>query len=236
MGKIFLQIKWPNTVMQTIASIYVRTPIGRVTAFNANSKLPVHLKRLLQAVDGKTTSNLLTQQLKEQGDVTLWLSQLETSGLIEDKRTLDRMSNHEQNSDQIWGQSRPSQPPSNVHFMRPAQSSHYSASANAYSPPQSSSWQVTAAAGLGDEIPTQSLESIMADLTQQVVDVMATFVLTYLPEKALEVLKDLESLRSLGQLRATLPSYETMVNCAGTIGRQHMNDLQMLIDQQFSPT
>jgi hypothetical protein len=210
--------------MQTIASIYVRTPIGRVTAFNTSSKLPAHLKKLLQAVDGKSTSTFLTQQWREQGDIPAWLGQLETSGLIEDKQALDRASHHGQNSDQIWGSSRPAGQLGNVRFMKQAQ------------PSQNLSWQETAAAGLGDEIPAQSLESIMADVTQQVVDVMATFVLTYLPEKAYELLKDLEALRSFGQLRATLPSYETIVNRTGPVGRQHMHDLQMLIHQRFSPT
>lgn len=225
--------------MQTIASIYVRTPIGRVTAFNTHSKLPGHLKNLLLAVDGKTASTLLSQQFRQQGDIAMWLGQLETSGLIEDKQALERASPSQQNSDQIWGSSRSPQlpdAPSNVRFMKREQSSHYNANTFASAPLQNSSWQETAAAGLGDDLPAQSLESIMADLTQQVVDVMATFVLTYLPEKAYEVLKDLEALRSFGQLKATLPSYETIANCAGPVGRQHMHDLQRLINQQFSPT
>lgn len=222
--------------MQTIASIYVRTLIGRAAAFNTSSKLPVHLKKLLQAVDGKSTSAFLTQQWKGQGDIALWLGQLETSGLIEDKQVPDRATHQGHNSDQIWGSSRPPEPPSNVRFIKRAQPGPDPASAFANAQLQNSSWQETAAAGLGDDLPAQSLESIMADLTQQVVDVMATFVLTYLPEKAYEVLKDLEALRSFGQLRATLPSYETIVNCTGPVGRQHMHDLQRLINQQFSPT
>jgi hypothetical protein len=222
--------------MQTIASIYIRTLRGRATAFNTNSKLPLHLKKLLQSVDGKTASTFLTQQGSGQGDIATWLGQLETSGLIEDKQALDRASHHVQNSDQIWGATRSPEFLNNVHFLKPEQTDHRPASDFAFAPQQNSSWQITTAGGLGDDAPTQSLESIMADMTQQVVDVMATFVLTYLPEKAFEVLKDLESLRSLGQLKATLPSYEMLVNCAGVAGRQHMNDLKMLISQQFSPT
>lgn len=222
--------------MQTIASIYVRTPRGRVTAFNTESKLPSHLKKLLQAVDGRTTSTRLTEQWRAHGDVTGWLGQLETSGLIEDKQTLGRAAGHGQNSDQIWGISRASAPAGNVHFMPSAQPSYYTPTVSAYTPQHNSSWQVTAAGGLDDGVPVQSLEAIMADMTQQVVDVMATFVLTYLPEKAFEVLKDLEALRSIGQLKATLPSYEMMVRRVGQVGRQHIEDVQMLIHQQFSST
>jgi hypothetical protein len=219
--------------MQTIASIYVRTPQGRVSAFNTSGKLPAHLKKLLQAVDGKTTSTRLTEQWRAQGDIAGWLGQLEGYGLIEDKQTMGRVPSHGQDSDQIWGLARPSVAPSNVHFMPQAQPSHYPP--GVYAPVQNSSWQVTAAGGLEADTAPRSLESIMADLTQEVVDVMATFVLTYLPEKAFEVLKELEALRSIGQLRATLPSYEMMVRCVGMAGRQHMDDLQMLINQQFSP-
>jgi hypothetical protein len=222
------------SVMQTIASIYVRTPQGRVTAFSTDSKLPVHLRNLLRAVDGKTVSALLTQQWRAQGDIAGWLSQLESAGLIEDKQASGRASHHGQDSDQIWGVSASLQPASNVHFMRNAQTGHNPANAGAFAMLHNPSWQATSAGGLENDAPVQSLESIMADLTQQVVDVMATFVLTYLPEKAFEVLKDLEALRSLGQLRATLPTYEMMVNSAGQAGRQHMYELQRLINQQFA--
>jgi hypothetical protein len=194
--------------MQTIASTYIRTPQGRVTAFNTASQLPAHLKMLLQAVDGRTASSLLAARLASLGNVVQWLGQLETAGLIEDKHAMGRSAAFEQDSDEIWGRSR-----------APA--------------PRPDSWQATAAAGLEDGMPQRSMETILAELTQQIADEMATFVLTYLPNQAYNLLRELETLRSPAQLKATLPSYEVLVRSAGLAGRQHIAELQQLIARQF---
>lgn len=218
--------------MQTIASIYIRTPQGRATAFNPLSKLAQPLKTLLQAVDGKTASSVLAAHLSGLGNVTQWLGELETAGLIEDKTTLGRSASFGQDADEIWGAVRGGQAKPVLHIVAGGQTNP-SSMQRLLATPVADAWQPTAAAGLEGDAPSRSLETILADLTQQVVDVMATFVLTYLPDKAFEVLTELETLRSPAQLKATLPIYESLARSAGQAGRQHIAELQQLIEKQF---
>ncbi len=220
--------------MQTIASTYVRTPQGRAAAFGPATKLPQQLKTLLQAVDGKTASSLLSTQLAALGNTTLLLSQLETAGLIEDKTRMERNTPFMQGADEVWGSQRNAHAKHALHIV--ASPSAASASMQrllATTLPPADAWQPTAAAGLEDSTPSRSLETILGDLTQQIVDVMATFVLTYLPDQAFHVLTELETLRSPAQLKATLPGYESLAHHAGQAGRQHIAELRQLIDRQF---
>ncbi len=214
--------------MQTIASTYIRTSQGRVTAFSTVTTLSPQFKMLLQAVDGKTSSSMLASQFSSMGNVVQWLGQLEAAGLIEDRGALGRTAAFEQNSDDIWGHSRaPALRPA-LHVVTAARAP--SANALSLQPP---AWQPTAAAGLEGDVPPRSMENLLAELTQQIADEMATFVLTYLPTQAYLLLRELETLRTPAQLKATLPSYEAMVGSAGQAGRQHMADLQHRIARQF---
>jgi hypothetical protein len=220
--------------MQTIASTYIRTSQGRVTAFSPLTKLPPPLKTLLQAVDGKTPSSVLSAQYAAMGNVTQWLGQLETAGLIEDKSSLGRSPSFGQDADEIWGSMGGARPKPTLHIVANPHTSNAPMQRLLATPvSHSNAWQATAAAGLEDDFPARSLETILGDLTQQVVDVMATFVLTYLPDRAFEVLTELETLRSPAQLKATLPGYEGLACSAGQIGRQHIADLRQLIEKQF---
>jgi hypothetical protein len=220
--------------MQTIASIYVRTPQGRVTAFSPTTRLPEQLKSLLQAVDGQTASSAIAVQFSSLGNVTRMLHELETAGLITDKDTTTRALPFEQDADEIWGLPRNTPPRPALHIVPSAYSPNPSVHSLLTTPvPQSSAWQQTTAGGLEDGLPVRSLETILADLTQQVADFMATFVLTHLPSQAFAVLRELETLRSPAQLKATLPSYEALVLTVGQVGRQHASDLRRLIEKQF---
>jgi hypothetical protein len=220
--------------MQTIASTYVRTPQGRAAAFGPATKLPQQLKTLLQAVDGKTASSVLSAQFAALGNTTQLLSQLEIAGLIEDKTKMERNTPFRQGADEIWGAPRGSHAKPALHIVANSGAASASMQRLLATPlPHADAWQPTAAAGLDDSTPARSLETILVDLTQQVVDVMATFVLTYLPDQAFHVLTELETLRSPAQLKATLPSYESLARSAGQAGRQHIAELQQLMERQF---
>ncbi len=237
--------------MQTISSMYTRTAQGRYTAFNATNSLPTALKTLLQAVDGKTVSSVLAHQLANLGSVPELLVQLENAGLIEDKNTTERSSGFDQHADSSgycasglldlndgqWGfTGRPSYQAHTglapLHLVAPAPLGHPSQGAGAAAYGKPSHWAATAAGGL-DELPALSLESLLANQIQNIADTMATFVLTHLPSQAYSMLKELESLRSPSQLMATLPSYALMARTAGIAGRQHVVELNRLIDEQF---
>jgi hypothetical protein len=71
--------------MSNLANLYIRTPLGRVTAFNPGAKLPAPAKALLKAVDGKTTTGILLAAYTDLGDVASLLAILQSSGLIVDR-------------------------------------------------------------------------------------------------------------------------------------------------------
>jgi hypothetical protein len=71
--------------MSNLANLYMRTPLGRVTAFNPGAKLPAPAKALLKAVDGKTTTGILVAAYSELGDVASLLAILQKDGLIADR-------------------------------------------------------------------------------------------------------------------------------------------------------
>lgn len=71
--------------MSPLANLYIRTPLGRVTAFNPAAALPAPLKTLLKAVDGKTTTMTLEAAYADLGDVASLFAILQDNGLIADK-------------------------------------------------------------------------------------------------------------------------------------------------------
>lgn len=190
--------------MQTIASLYVRTIAGRVAAFNPGAQLPKALKSLLQAIDGRTQSHSVALQFADLGDVDSLLDQLESAGLIAPKSAAPSAKPVEKAMDDL--------------LASPAR--------------REDALEASSDSSL-DDIPSRSLEESMLELTQQVADIMATFVLTYLPSQAYGMLKELEGLRSPAQLKATLPSYEALANTAGQAGSEHMADLKQLIAFKF---
>jgi hypothetical protein len=219
--------------MQTTASLYMRTTKGRVLAFSPTGQLPDKLKQLLQAVDGRTESRTIRHQFASYGNVEILLDELETAGLIEAKNFAPSTPSYGQDADEIWGLSRHTQPQASLHIVPGTKPNNVPMQTLLAQPTRrQDAWQATAASGLEDS-PESSLEHYMQELTQQIADIMATFVLTYLPGNAYVLLKELEDLRSPGQLKATLPGYEALVVTTGAIGKQHIAELKQLIGQQF---
>ncbi len=85
--------------MQTLISIFVRTPQGRIAAFDTASQLPSELKALLRAIDGHTPLEVLSKQYKSPDDVMPLLALLQRTGLI-----VEKMVTHPANSDQTHDQ------------------------------------------------------------------------------------------------------------------------------------
>ncbi len=74
--------------MPALANLYIRTPQGRVTAFNPATVLPARLKTLLKAVDGKTSTAALEAAHAALGEVASLLAMLLDYGLIADKNAV----------------------------------------------------------------------------------------------------------------------------------------------------
>jgi hypothetical protein len=219
--------------MQTTASLYMRTTKGRVLAFGPTGKLPEKLKILLQAIDGRTESRIISKQFFSYGNVASMLDELETAGLIEAKDSSPRAASYGQDTEEIWGLPKRTQAHSGLHIVQGANTNTVNMQSLLSQPTRrQDAWQATAASGLEDS-PGSSLEHYMQELTQQIADIMATFVLTYLPNSAYVLLRELEDLRSPGQLQATLPGYEALVATTGLPGHQHIAELRQLIAQQF---
>ena len=64
------------------------------------------------------------------------------------------------------------------------------------------------------------------DALKAMLDEMANFVLTQMPEKSFQILKEIEDITSLEVLAATLGGYGQMVSDLGQIGTTHLLSIQ----------
>jgi hypothetical protein len=191
------------------ATIFVRTPQGRISTFDTASALAHDLKALLRAIDGKTTVHTL--QLHYGHTLAAMLEQLASAGLIEDKKLATHFTDSSTTlDDALLAASAPA-----VTAPQPA--------------PKAAHWAATMPSSLEFVVPSLSLEALEANKVRQATDLMATFVLTHLPDQAFALLKELESLRWLNQLQASLPSYEIAALSVGQAGREHMARLKGFI-------
>jgi hypothetical protein len=217
--------------MQTSSAVYVRTPLGRSTAFNPSSKLAEPLRSLLKAVDGKLSAEALTAQFAEVDDVSALLSQLEESGLITDRGA-------------AWPRvelmaSIASPPPNFVAsasaLLEPGVSVTSDLSESMFGNPVTEAppvaWSDTAASKL-DELPVPKY-SLLDRMAQQAADVMCTFVLTYLPGKAFGLLGEIEKIRTPDELKHYLTGYETEIDSAGQAAQDHLAEIKLVLQKLF---
>jgi hypothetical protein len=181
--------------MFTSASVFVRTPQGRISAFDTASTLPQALKVLLRDLDGKTPLHNVAQSYATWQTLANYIEQLIAAGLVEDKTPATLAA------------------PERAAPLAPTQG-----------------WASTQPQSLHSfALPSLSLEALETKKVTQATDLMATFVLTHLPSQAMQLLKELEDLRTLGQLQASLPSYEILALSVGRTGQEHMARLRTFI-------
>ncbi len=229
--------------MLPIASTYTRTIEGRFIAFGPSNTLDGTLKKLLRAVDSKTSTSTLEIQHATLGNVAQLLKQLEAEGLIQDKKQAASNSSFIDHSG--FASSSQFADSGAAHYEGASSAGSGQAStrdgvldkqlllgAQAQAGDKAENWVTTVPGGL-DQAPSMSLESLVAQRVQAITDTMATFVLTYLPAQAFSMLKELESLRTHAQLQACLPSYAQLVQTAGTAGQQHLTALDQTIQRNF---
>ena len=174
--------------------------MGRAAAFSSEAKLSLELKAMLKAVDGKTSVTALVVQFPAQDGVDL-LSRLEEAGLI--KLRSDRLPD----------------------FLAPGVVSKLY-TLPAATPAAKPSFAVTSV-GDTELLPalheTPSVQQLAG--VARIVEVMATFVLTHIPQQAFTVLAKLESFQTLGELEAELPGYALMAKESGPAGIVHLAEL-----------
>lgn len=184
--------------LNSTASIYVRTTVGRSVAFRPDASMPLERKALLKSVDGLTRLGALVAQFPDH-DVADGLRQLQVAGLI---KLREGYVPDVQDST-------PSVEPENVPAFGPLPSSFFSGGAL---PPLKPPGRVPAQA--------RTVPSV-----GRITDVMATFVLTHTPLNALFVLPKLETLQTLEELEAVIPLYATLATASGQAGVEHLAEL-----------
>jgi hypothetical protein len=181
-------------------SIYRRTIQGRMEAFNSQSSLPKGLRQLLQCVDGKTDFLHLQNRLGKQACSDDMLKELVQLDLVS---VFDPEAQDSQNSG--W---RNSVVPSSA----PEQLTQPSGLLSQYG-------------GLENQpMPFGALKTA-ADRLADVKAGMEDFVLAHMPERAFEILREIESITSAELLLNALPSYESSANLMGLSGKRHLEDL-----------
>jgi hypothetical protein len=211
--------------MPALADLYTRTPQGRAAAFNPLADLPVPLKTLLKAVDGKTATSALATTHVNLGDVPRLLALLQNNGLIADKKAAFANLGFAPGGGTAF-----------VDSLRPlvesSQSSFDPASQSQFSEAEPTVWSNTSPGELPAAPPKP--DSLLDRMAQQVADTMATFVLTHLPQKAFTELQAIESIFTPDQLRAALPKYEILVQPLGSVGKDHFLEINQLTTKLFS--
>jgi hypothetical protein len=180
--------------------LYVRMPAGRAAAFSPDASLTPELKAMLKAVDGKSSVSALMIQFADQDAADL-LGQLESAGLI---RLREERTNDFQRPD--------------VQANLPA--NEILASSNPPSPAADASSKLSATPAVLTVMPEPPATGL-----GRIVDVMSTFVLTYLPQQAFTVLSRLEGFKTLDELQAQLPEYAALAKSSGPAGIVHLADV-----------
>jgi hypothetical protein len=221
------------------AVIYLRTPLGRATAFNPTSPLPELPKAVLRAVDGKMAAESVVMQLSSLGDVEKSLLQLQELGLIADRNAaLPKVRYQRSNSEGMQQFVDTNMPlleasssffdqgePEVVDMLATASFAAKPASAQ-YAAPKAQ-WISTASSGL-DELADPK-DTLLDRMAQQAADVMSTFVLTHMPTKAFDFLVEIEKIRTLDQLKLYLPSYEAQVQPIGNAAQVHIAEIKQVL-------
>ena len=207
--------------------IYVRTEEGQEAAYSPQSALPRKLKSILKVIDGKTRNDVFRKNLHSFGDVDGLLRSLELAGLLKvasesvhdsrvnaDPTTAARA---QQLREQDWSATRtPLDQSSQLSsFQAPSRPNHLSM-------PGGNNRVVGSAPDLQQQ----------AALTG-VLDEMANFVLTHLPDQSFQILKEIEEITSLEVLAATLGGYEQMVANLGEISAHHVRHIKSVLRQHL---
>jgi hypothetical protein len=218
------------------AVIYLRTPLGRATAFNPVSPLPELPKAVLRAVDGKLTAESVVMQLSSLGDVENSLLQLHQLGLIADRNAaLPKVRYQRSNSGGM-----PQFVDTNIPLLEASSSflgdeepqvQDMLATSSFAAKPEQTKWHSTAPSGL-DELPAP-VYSLWDRMAQQTADEMSTFVLTHLPAKAFGLLSTIEDIKTPDQLKSYMPRYALELTELGAPGQAHLDEIGQVLKKLF---
>lgn len=206
-------------------AIFFRTDEGQEAAYSPQSALPRKLKSILKVIDGRTTVGTFEKNLSSFGDVRAILHSLEMAGLI--KHTESPASYAKVAVEQLPElpvQYSAALPASNVDWA-PTRSP-YSGQSNST---KMDAWQAS-------ELATQAMPAarqLQSPVLQDILDSMAHFVLTHLPEQSFQILKEIEEITTLELLAVTLGGYEQMVASVGEPSVHHLRSIKQTLRENL---
>ncbi len=192
--------------------VYTRTDEGQLAAYGTASVLPRKLRSLLKVIDGKTPASVYNDSLKAFGDVEGVLTSLQMAGLIRAMGQMPANPNEQKASVDVpetagntWGNT------SGLQAQAASMSVNFA---------HTNTTAIAHSAG-----GSQSLG--------RAVDLMSNFVLTYAPEQAFLVLKELEDLTDMEQLAVTLGGYEMLIAHVGPLAQEHILLIKQILKESL---
>jgi hypothetical protein len=223
--------------LNLIMSVFVRTEEGQEAAYSPQSALPRKLKSILKVIDGRTTLGTFEKNLSSFGDVRAILQSLDMAGLIRQiensavssSSAADLLSDPVNTSPKVASAT----PVSDWIRTRSLRSQQHSSPARSQT--HTSSWQASELSA--HTLPAHTLPAhmpssagqLVSPVLQELLDSMANFVLTHLPEQSFQILKEIEEITSLELLAVTLGGYEQMVATVGKPSIQHLNVIKQTL-------
>jgi hypothetical protein len=204
-------------------TIYAKTDSGQQAAYDPQSELPRKLKSILKVIDGKTDDDIYIEKLQAFGDVRGMLHALTLAGLVQPVASGPRQV---RSNDGISDADRSA-------LMRPRSTDDWSATKIADIDSRFQSTQMR----LGNDPDTVALpqassltaERRSARALDSAIQLMGSFVLTYMPEQSSHILNQLEDIASLEMLAVMFSGYEQMVSHLGERSAPHLEQVKQIL-------
>ena len=208
-----------------LMSVYSRTEIGQDAANGEQSALPRKLKSLLGMIDGKTASHVYVRNLHAFGDVEKILSSLEIAGLL----------HHSTKS--AFSASLPTKKLATRSKWRKLLSFRLAEENSKINDDPDTALAEPEAFSEFSETQVLNFNE-MSQINQdaavkQATGEMAEFVLSYAPEHAVIVLKELEEISSSEQLAIAMSGYAQLIAHCGDPGSKHLVKIKQLVRNSF---
>jgi hypothetical protein len=209
-------------------TVYVRTDQGLEAAYQAESALPRKLRSILKLIDGRTTLRMFEQNLQSFGDVRSIFKSLAEAGYI---TVLPEGAQHVRVNMHASDAER-------QRLMEPNHADDWMATRSPYSEHLQPADVLTneQAGGLHaalSDTQTLAVDQEKAAALKAVLDNMAGFVLTHVPDQSFLLLKEIEEITSMELLAVTLGGYAQMISHLGTPSVEHVKYIKRVLQDNL---
>jgi len=209
-------------------TVYMRTARGQDEAYKAESATPRKLRSILKLIDGKTTLRMFEQNLKSFGDVRSIFQSLAEAGLI---RALPQGAEHFRVNMLRTDVKR-------QRLMEPSDGGDWMATRSLYAEHSQPADGATNSRLPEHNFRLSDTQAIVmyekkAHALKAVVDDMAGFVLTHMPDQSFGLLKEIEEITSIELLAVTLGGYAQMVSHLGPAGDVHLKHIKRVVSENM---